>query len=211
MTGLLIAIALAAALLALTWRFARLDRGALTLLAAALAIGLAGYAWQGRPGLPGKPDTASTAQRPDSFFEKERFRWFTAVGLEGQWLTFADALIRQGATQSAVTAIRSGLRENPKSVALWTGLGNALTAHAEGLVTPAAQLAFDRAAALDPANPAPRLFLGEALLRSGQIDAAEAVWKRLLASAPADAPWRGEIEMRLFVTAKLREAMTARK
>ena len=206
MIGLAIAIGLAALALLILWRVG-VARAQLSLIGAALALGLAGYAWQGRPALHGKPAQIATGQRGDSYFEGERARWLPAFGPEAQWLTFADALIRQGATQSAVTAIRSGLKEKPNSLALWVGLGNALTAHGNGLVTPAAELAFNRAQAIDPKNPAPRLFLGEALLRSGQIDPAEQVWRDLLISAPKDASWRGEVAMRLLVIARLREMM----
>ena len=46
---------------------------------------------------------------------------------------------------------------------LWVGLGNALADHA-GTMTPAAELAFARAAELAPGYPAPPFFLGLAKL-----------------------------------------------
>ena len=76
---------------------------------------------------------------------------------------------------------------------LWVGLGNALVDHA-GVITPAAEFAYSRAAKLAPWSPAPPFFRGVALLRSGERDAALETWKAVLASAPAEAGWRPLVE-----------------
>ena len=211
MSGLIAAIIVASLAAAAIWRLGRLDFNGMTIILAALCTGLAGYAWQGKPGLPGKPgkENTETMGEADSFAE-ERSHWLPSFGADGQWLTFADALNRAGMSRSAVTAMRSGVRENPRSPALWVGLGNALVLHADGLVTPAAALAFDRARMLDPQNPAPSIFEGEALLRSGDIDGAERMWVALYRRAPADARWRGEVATRLQVIQALR-AMAAQQ
>jgi cytochrome c-type biogenesis protein CcmH/NrfG len=47
------------------------------------------------------------------------------------------------------------------------GLGNALVLHADGMMTPAAELAFQRAAKLAPDHPGPKFFYGLAW-RKGQ-------------------------------------------
>ena len=91
-----------------------------------------------------------------------------------------------------------GILENathryPGSVQLWIGLGNALVDHAHGL-TPPAELAFRRAAELAPGHPAPAFFYGLAMARSGNPQAAVAVWREVLANAPADASWRPLVE-----------------
>ncbi|MGZ8997798.1 MAG: tetratricopeptide repeat protein, partial [Allosphingosinicella sp.] len=77
------------------------------------------------------------------------------------------------------------------------GLGNALVVHADGMMTPAAQLAFQRAAQLAPDHPGPRFFYGLSLAQGGQYDEAERIWRALLASAPADASYRPVVEERL--------------
>ena len=69
--------------------------------------------------------------------------------------------------------------------------------HGGGLMNPAAQLAFNRAAALAPTHPGPKFFYGLALAQSGRLDEAEKVWRDLLATAPPNAMWRGAIEQRL--------------
>ena len=55
------------------------------------------------------------------------------------------------------------------SPALWVGLGNALVAHGEGLVSPAAAFAYRRAAQIAPEDPQAPYFYGLALAKSGQI------------------------------------------
>ncbi len=64
-------------------------------------------------------------------------------------------------------------------------------------MSPAAQFAFERAAAISPNHPGPPFFLGLGLAQSGKLDEAGAVWRALLARAPANAPWRADLEARL--------------
>src|SRR3546814_2205308 len=53
--GWVLIVLMAALVFVALWRFGRFDKAALQFLGAALLIALAGYAWQGRPGLEGKP------------------------------------------------------------------------------------------------------------------------------------------------------------
>jgi cytochrome c-type biogenesis protein CcmH/NrfG len=76
---------------------------------------------------------------------------------------------------------------------LWIGLGNALVDHV-GILTPAAQMAFERAVQLSPGHPAAPFFFGLALARSGDRNAALKIWRQILADAPADAQWRPLVE-----------------
>jgi cytochrome c-type biogenesis protein CcmH len=199
MIGWLILLAIAGAALAAIGRFGRLDRNTLQLVAAALLIGLAGYAWQGSPGLSGAPKRAPEREEiaPDAF-SKMRKDMFGQFDTADRWLTIAEGYQRRGDSWSAAGLIRSGLREHPENATLWVGYGNALVVHAGGMVTPAAQLAFQRAAELAPNHPAPRFFLGLSLAQSGRLDEAERAWRELLAASPADAPWRPQIEQQLM-------------
>jgi cytochrome c-type biogenesis protein CcmH/NrfG len=58
------------------------------------------------------------------------------------------------------------------------------------MVTPAAELAFTRAAKLSPAHPAPPFFLGLAYYQMGKPERARELWMPLLAATPEQAPWR---------------------
>ncbi len=198
MSGWLALAGIAALAFLALWRIAGLRGTALQLAGAALLIGIAGYAAQGTPGEPGAPHPPTTdAMQPDSVFATERKQFMGRFGTSAQWLDFADALHRMGRDRSAVTAIRSGLAERPNDPDLWVGLGNALVIHGGGLVSPAARLAFERARAIDPNHPGPSFFMGLAYAQAGQADKAIALWQDMLAKAPADAPWRRDVEQRI--------------
>ena len=88
----------------------------------------------------------------------------------------------------------SALRDRPDDANLWLGLGNALVAHGDGMLSPGAQFAYRRALAIDPDGPAPRYFYGLALAQAGQLQAARDLWAPLAARAPADSDVRKELE-----------------
>lgn len=205
MIGWLLIIGLAGALLLALWRIAGFDRASVQLVAAALLVGMAGYAWQGRPGLAGSPVPPPVRQSlPESAFAQSREEMLGTVDNAARWLTIADHFHRSGDTYSAAGIIRAGIRAHPKDPDLWVGLGNALIIHADGMMTPAAELAFDRAAALAPDHPGPKFFYGLALAQTGQIDEAEKIWLALLATSPADAEWRPMVLERVRMIAQLR-------
>lgn len=168
-------------------------RGAmLQLAAAALLFGAAGYTLQGRPGLAGSPRKVATI-RPPLPLTGARRAFMGQFNSADRWITIAEGYASRGDTRSAAAVLGSAVREHPTDAFLWTGYGNALFDHA-GTLTPAARLAYARAIELAPNHPAPRFFLGLALARSGDRDAALALWKPILANAPADASWRPLIE-----------------
>jgi cytochrome c-type biogenesis protein CcmH len=183
---------------AVVWRFAKLPRYGLELAAAAVLIGVAGYAWLGNPTAPGT--SIATRDAPDKLdpeLVKSRQNMMGQFGTQAQWLDYADTMTRMGQTQMAVLAMRSGIRDNPRDPDLWVGLGNALVAHGGGLVSPAARFAYGRAAQLSPNHPGPPFFLGVALAQEGKADEAATMWRALLARSPKDAPWRADLENRL--------------
>jgi len=198
MTGWIIVLAMAAAAFLALWRIGRVPRLSWELIGAGLLLGLAGYAWQGSPGLAGTPIAAKEQTADiDPALVTQRKAMMGSFGGEAEWLNTADTYGRLGSTRAAVTVMRGGVREHPKSADLWVGLGNALVNHTDGMITPAAQYAFQRAADLSPQHPGPPFFMGLALAQSGQLDRAEALWSELLARAPAEAPWRADLETRL--------------
>lgn len=198
MIGWIGALALAAIALGLLWRFGRLPRAGLYLVGMALALALFGYSLQGKPSMasasPRPVDGRLTEDRGAIELRRQMYGRFNG---DAQWIDFSDTMLRLGATRAAVDAARRGLDGNPNSVPLWVALGNALVAHAQGQMSPAALFAFNRAASIDPESPAPPFFLGLALANAGEGDAAIEIWLDLLRRTPAKAPWRGEIERRL--------------
>ena len=164
----------------------------LTASAAALALGGAGYALQGKPEQRGAP--ASAQALPETVpLAEARHIFFDRFTRGESWLVMAEALERRGRTGDSAALLQNAVRRSPGDIQLWIGLGNALVAHSRGL-TPPAELAYRRAAALNPAHPAPAFFYGLALARSGEPAAASAVWKALLENAPAKAAWRPLVE-----------------
>ena len=187
MMGLANLAVIVAATLGLLWLL-RLRGAVFTFAAAALMIGAAGYALQGRPSLGGSPDLAVTRGPPLPLTgaRKALLGQFNAADT---WMTISEGYAARGQTEDAVGVMNSAIRARPTDFALWVGLGNALSDHARTL-TPGAHFAFVRAAELAPGHPAPSFFLGLAEARSGQSEQALKRWRNILANAPADATWR---------------------
>ena len=188
------------------WRFARFDRAPLQLLASALLIGIAGYAVQGRPLLNGKPVPPPARQDQSIGASPESSSELPGYDTEASWLTIASAYQGSDDKQNAVQSIRARLRAHPDDAELWAGLGAVLVMHADGMVTPAAELSFRRAERLEPRHPAPIFFRGLSLAQAGKLEEAERTWTRLLAGAPADAEWRPMVETNLAVLERGRAA-----
>jgi cytochrome c-type biogenesis protein CcmH/NrfG len=185
---LLVLIAVSAA----TLRLLGLRGGILQLVGAALLFGAAGYAWQGRPELPGQ-ERLTAQHEPPIPLTRLRQAFGGSFNPNEHWHVMAAARASRGETADAVGLMRSAVKEHPRDPSLWVGLGNALVDHA-GVLMPPAQLAYERAAELSPGYPAPRFFFGLALARSGNRAAAIALWRQVLADAPAQASWRPLVE-----------------
>jgi len=207
MSGLLISVLLAMVVAAALVLIARPARGALYLIGVAMLVGLAGYSWQGTPGLAGSPTPPGAHPRGgDTLFAHERKVWLETVGFDALQLDGADAFIKNGDPDYAVGLLHAYLQKEPDSMVLWLGLGNALQAQADGALTPPAHYAFERAAQAAPNHPAPQYFLGLAYLQMGDVDGAEAIWRNLLAKAPANAPWRDKLLTRIRLIDALKAA-----
>jgi len=89
------------------------------------------------------------------------------------------------------------LSQGHESAALLSGYGEALTQASSGVVTPQAEDAFRRALVIDPHEPGSRFYLGLAYAARGQNASAMVLWESLLAEAPPNAPWRGELVDRI--------------
>jgi cytochrome c-type biogenesis protein CcmH len=179
-------LALAAFALAV-WSF-RLERRLWTTLLAALTVGLAGYALQARPELPGAPRSApradATAQWASVDARKEMISARYRSGSDR--MIVADAFARQGQFANSATLLRGVIEQNPADGEAWVALGNALVEHAGGALTPPALFAYRRAAEVAPQSAAPGYFLGLALIRQGRIADARQVWQASLEGAAGD-------------------------
>ncbi len=113
------------------------------------------------------------------------------------WEVIAPVYLRLGRFDEAVAAWRKALALNGETATRDSGLGEALVAAANGVVTAEAKQAFDSAVARDPREPKARYFLGVADEQDGNRQAAADRWRAMLADAPADAPWVGFVRAAL--------------
>lgn len=176
----------------------RVDRLLWSMVGAALMLGAAGYAWQGRPALPASPARPNAVQvRDDPSLIDLRERLFGRFTADSAYLTASDAMARAGDRRSAVRAILGGLNRYPTSVMLWTALGTALAAHDGNRLSPPALFAFEQAMRVAPLHPGPRFFLGLAQVRQNDYEAARTAWAKALALSPAGASYRRDIALRV--------------
>lgn len=195
----LVAIALALAAFAVAVFAFRIDRGGWTTVSAALALGLAGYALQASPDVPGAPaeTVAEVGEQGWQMVELRKEMYPSGSRPTSAKLIIADGFARQGQYDDAATILRGAVAENPRDAEAWLALGNALVEHADGALTQPALLAYRRAEQLDPGGVGPGFFLGLALIRQGRFEEARALWRETLEAAPEDAAGREALAERL--------------
>ena len=178
----------------------------LSILNAAVLLGMAGYALQGRPSLPPAPAQPLEASAVGATQLVEiRADMDESFGSAKRWLVTADSFAKQGDYPLSASYIQSGLRKDPQNADLWSALGLQLMLASEGQMSPAAQLAFDKARAIRPKYPAPYYFAGLAHLFAGDLDGAILLWEKTVSLATPNAKWKTRIESQLE-TAKALQA-----
>ena len=113
------------------------------------------------------------------------------------WTVLAPVLARLGRYDDAVRAYRNAITYAGDSAERRSDLGEALAGAAGGVVTAEAKAEFERAVAQSADEPKASYFLGLAAEQDGRQTDAAAIWRGMLAKAPADAPWRPLIEAAL--------------
>jgi cytochrome c-type biogenesis protein CcmH len=150
------------------------------------------YLMVGSPLLPGQPLTSrGPAERQTIAQMVAQVESHLAKNPnEGRgWEVVAPIYLRLGRFEDAVKARRRALELSGPTADRYAGLGEALTAAANGVVTAEAVAAFKQAVALDADDVKARFFLGLAAEQDGRVNEAVATWRALLDSAPPDAPW----------------------
>lgn len=176
----------------------KLPRIGWELTGAALLFGIAGYALQGHPGEPGSPTAPSEDSRSgDEALVKARKAMDADSGQGSSWVILADGFARNGEFRTAAELLGKAVQQNPNDADTWVALGNALVGHSGGMITPAAQFAFQKAATLNPDHPGPPFFMGLALAQSGRLADAKVIWQQLLDRSPPGAPWRDDLQARI--------------
>ncbi len=167
-----------------------------------LSVGL--YRLIGHPGLPDLPLSARLNEPPG------RMDVAAAIAKIEEHLAqnpddgrgfevMAPVYMRMGRYDDAVKAYAAALRLLGDAAERRSLYGEALVAQAKGDVTADARQAFEAATAKDPSLPRPRFYLGLAAQQAGDKAQAIAIWTKLLADGPADAPWASSVRKDLAV------------
>lgn len=161
----------------------------------ALGIGAGLYAVVGHPSAPGaRPAPRPAAPNAAAAFNEARAELLKNPADVPAWLRMSMSLSGSGETQKAAEALSVALSAMPDNADLWVGYGETLTSHADGVVTPAARLAFDRANQLAPHHPAPKFYLALSWLQSGNPKEALAALEDLARDSRPDAPWMPRVQ-----------------
>ncbi|WP_050630296.1 c-type cytochrome biogenesis protein CcmI [Bradyrhizobium viridifuturi] len=113
------------------------------------------------------------------------------------WTVLAPVLSRLGRYDDAVRAYRNAITYAGDSADRRADLGEALMGSAGGVVTADAKAEFERAVALNGDDAKANYFLGLAAEQDGRKADAAALWQKMLAKGPSDAPWRPLVQAAL--------------
>jgi cytochrome c-type biogenesis protein CcmH len=166
------------------------------------AIGLAVYLFSGSPGLEGRPlaqrfaGPVESRSMPELVARVEAHLRDNPDDAKG-WRVLAPVYMRLGRFTDAADGFRQVLRIEGRVPEILVDYGESLAMGEGGLVTADASRAFAEAAALSAEVPKAHFYLGLAELQDGHKDEAVAIWRGMLAGAPADAPWRAAVEQQI--------------
>lgn len=156
------------------------------------ALGLCLYLALGNPELPDQPLLARLANPGNNIellvTKAERHLAENPNDSAG-WELLAPIYMRMNRFGDAELAFRNAIRLSGENAARLSGLGEALVAESQGVVTDDARSAFEQSAKLDPANPRPRFYIGLGQEQAGKADAARGTFEQIARESPPDAPW----------------------
>ncbi len=182
-------------------------------LAVALPAGAAAlYLLLGQPGLPDRP-LAERRNQEAPVVAAEDARDLAEMAarvarrlrdqpddLDG-WVLLARTYQNLGRHADAANAYGSAVAVAGDQARLHADHGEALVYAADGVMTPAARRAFEKAAKIDPADPKTRFYLAVAVAQAGRFQEAIDAWRKLAAEAAPDAPWLAAVRERIQHTA----------
>lgn len=187
----------------------RLKGGLWQIAAAAILLGMTGYALQGHPSLPSSP-AKSLGGSEDAAVQlvEMRAEMDQSFGGAKRWLVTADSFAKQGDYKLSASYIQAGLKQNPDDPDLWSALGLQLMLASQGQMSPPAQLAFDKAREIRPNYPAPYYFAGLSRLFEGDLNSAILLWEKALTLATPKAKWKPRLESQLKAAKALQAQAT---
>jgi len=168
-------------------------------LLASSILGLGLYLWLGSPNAASETSAAAPVQQAADALADHALLTQTEAYLESHpedgrgWEVLAPVYMQLGRYPASVLAWRRALQYSGENAQREAGLGEALTAEADGTVTADAKAAFARALEMDGKTVVARYYLGLAAEQKGDRDQAGKIWRELLAEAPADAFWLNDL------------------
>ena len=166
----------------------------------AVTLGL--YAYVGTPNMPDDPlearldAPAATMDMPTAIAKIERHLAKEPNDGRG-WAVIAPIYIRLQRYDDAVRAFTNEIRILGPSGERYAALGEARIYADNGMINADAKTAFEQAAVLDPRSPRAAYYLGLAAQQDGDKAKALAIWTKLAADSPPDAPWLPTVRVRL--------------
>ena len=162
------------------------------LLLAIPALGLCLYLSLGSPDRPDMPLEArleNPGENLDLILAKIE-RHLAQNPEDGRgWDVVAPVYVRLARFDDAQNAYRNAIRLDGETALRLTGLGEALINGNDGIVVEEARSLFQRVLIVEPDNPRAQYYSGLAAQQSGRKAEAETIYKRLIETSAADAPW----------------------
>ncbi|PKQ07001.1 MAG: c-type cytochrome biogenesis protein CcmI [Alphaproteobacteria bacterium HGW-Alphaproteobacteria-12] len=187
---------------------------ALVLALAVPALAIVVYLAEGSPGMEGRPFAERMNVPPEELpleglvLRIERHLKKAPDDLHG-WELVAPVYLQLGRFEEAANAWSRAMMVGGVTGGRLAARGEARVMANDGVVGPAAKRDFEKAVEIDPQEPRAQYFLGVAELDAGNRDAALERWKRLLASAPEDAPWATALRARVATVERGPEVSSA--
>ena len=173
------------------------SRALLVLAALAIPAGaVALYGAMGAPQVPSVPfaeragEQAEAAELAAAVRQlRDRLEADPEGGPTEGWMLLARSLGGMGRHREAADAYARVTERADATSATFSLYAEALIAAEDGIVTPRAEAAIDRARAMDPSNPAGTFYKAVALEQSGAREEARALLLKRLDAADGFAPW----------------------
>jgi cytochrome c-type biogenesis protein CcmH len=164
------------------------------LLVPAIAVGY--YAFMGSPAVPGiafadREGEREEARKVAALVEQllARLQSDPNGGDTEGWLLLGQTYMRLGRLEEAVKALEEAADRDDSTSVSWSMLAEALVRVDQGIVTPRAGRAIEKALELDPENPAAAFYKAIALSQSGRDEDAHNLLVARLEAASAFEPW----------------------
>ena len=160
------------------------------------------YLTHGSPGLPAYPLAARAATPIEQAGIGELIAkveaQLRAHPEDGKgWDVIAPIYLKLGRFREAAAAYAAAARLEGETAQRLGGFAEASVLAADGIVVEDARAAYEKVLKLEPGRPEPRFWLALAKEQDGNLAAALADYRALLAGAPSDAPWRSAVEGRI--------------